>query len=946
MNFKQYLFIIALCLSACKSNSAIKFSISNKDTVVTIYIDDQEKEVVKTATSILSSDIVSVSGKTPEIRTTGDYSEGNRIIVGTLSISTHIDSLVKLHKLQINDIEGQWEAFKCIVLDNKDKKSKTLIIIGSDSRGTAYGLLEVSRMMGVSPWNWWADVHPPKKAELDIEIQPVTKKPSVQYRGIFINDEDWGLMPWSTKTYSPTDVKGAVAPKTYQKVFELLLRLRANTIWPAMHECTVPFYWVEGNKEMADKYGIVVGTSHCEPMMRCSASEWDSSKSGDYDYTTNSNSVDAYWAERIKDIAHYENIYTIGMRGVHDGEMQGAKTLQEQVDVLTRVFDKQRQLLSTYVDSLPQRVPQVFIPYKEVLDVYDAKLNVPDDVTLIWCDDNYGYIRRLSNKEEQKRSGGSGVYYHVSYWGKPHDYLWLCSHQPSLVYSEMKRAYDYNARKVWILNVGDIKPAEYLTEFFFDMAWDINSIDHKNIYSHQEQWIEKTLGNEYANKIADVMKEYYRLAMIRKPEHMGWSRVQESGFHKGLSPVKNTDFDPFGFGDEIETRIEAYEKIEKEVIDIGKHMPAEKSDAFFELVEYPVRAASLINKKLLYLQKYRLYSEYGLPVSNQYAKLSMKAYDDIEKLTARYNTEISNGKWNRMMDFQPRRLPVFEKPEIPFIETQGQPGIMLWVEGSSSSVTSQSIANIYPFMEGTGNETFISIFDRDTVHSKWSIEGKPDWLEIKTSTPLTGEYKLILSANWKKIEKKEDTASLTIKCNNNYYTFNLKAIKRNIEFKETLPIESKNIITFNATDYTKSTGNGFIVTEGLGHSLKAIQLPASSNGESKLQYSFYSNQKGRVNIYVHLLPNYAVNGGRKRYAVALDNEIPVIVNSSVKANSEEWKQAVLSNRIASVSSHYITTPGKHTITLYGIDEGIIADQLFLDFDLKRKVYQVPQKQNK
>lgn len=944
MKLKQYLYnaiiTFGLCLPllSCANNSSVVFSVSDGQSVARIYIDNNEKDVVKTAAGILSSDISSILGKTPEIKTLKDNFDGNKIIAGTLSVSAQIDSLVKVHKLQVADIKEEWEAFKLIVIDGD--KGKSLLIIGSDNRGTAYGILEVSRMMGVSPWCWWADVKPERKSKIEIEVKSAVQKPSVQYRGIFLNDEDWGLMPWSTETDSPTSAKGAIGPNTYKKVFELLLRLRANTIWPAMHECTVPFYWVEGNKEIADKYGIVVGTSHCEPMMRCSASEWDSSKLGDYDYTTNSKKVDEYWAERVKDVAHNENIYTIGMRGVHDGEMQGASTLQEQVDVLSRVFDKQRNMLATYVDTLVERVPQVFIPYKEVLDVYDAGLKVPDDVTLIWCDDNYGYIRRLSNKEEQKRSGGSGVYYHVSYWGKPHDYLWLASHQPSLIYSEMKRAYDNNARKIWILNVGDIKPAEYLTEFFLDMAWDINSINQENIYAHQKLWIERTLGKEYAVDIANVMKEYYRLAMIRKPEHMGWSRVQEQGYHKGLSPVKDTEFNSFGFGDEIETRIDAYKKIEKKVTDIGRQIPDKMKDAYFELVEYPVRAASLMNKKMLYAQKYRLYAQYGLPVGNLYAQMSDNAFHDIEQLTAKYNT-LSNGKWNRMMDYQPRRLPVFEKLVMPHINIQDQSGILLWNEGASSPVNSQTIANITPFIEAAGNESFISIFNRDTVPANWSIESKPKWLNIKTDNPLKGEYKLWLSINWSKVEKNESAASLIFKSENDYYTFNLKAIRKNNKLYDNIQIESKNIVAFDAANYTKSCGKGFVITEGLGYSLKAIQLPASPNGENKLQYTFYTNQKGRVNISVQLLPNYPIGGGTKRYAIALDNETPVVVDSPIEANSEAWKQGVLSNRTVSVSSHYITSPGKHTITLYGVAEGVIADQLLLDFDLNRKIYQLP-----
>jgi len=224
---------------------------------------------------------------------------------------------------------------------------------------------------------------------------------------------------------------------------------------------------------MADKYGIVMATSHCEPLMRNSAGEWDAKKYGQYNYLTNKDSIISYWTERLKKVGQSENIYTIGMRGVHDGQMQGVKTLDEHTKALNLIIQDQRNLLSRYVNADVTKVPQVFVPYKEVLSVYDNGLQVPDDVTLIWCDDNYGYITRLSNEQERKRKGGSGVYYHISYWGRPHDYLWLCTTSPAQIYTEMKRAWDYGAQKLWILNVGDIKPGEYDTEFFMDLAWNI-----------------------------------------------------------------------------------------------------------------------------------------------------------------------------------------------------------------------------------------------------------------------------------------------------------------------------------------------------------------------------------------------------------------------------------------------------------------------------------------
>lgn len=300
-----------------------------------------------------------------------------------------------------------------------------------------------------------------------------------------------------------------------------------------MHECTLPFFLTKGNREAAKKYGIFIGASHCEPMACNAAGEWKIRGKGAYDYVNNSPAVYQFWENRVKEVAGQEILYTLGMRGVHDGKMQGAKTVEEQKAVLNRVFVDQRGLLEKYVNKDVTQVPQVFIPYKEVLDIYHAGLQVPEDVTLMWCDDNYGYIRHFPTAEERARKGGNGVYYHVSYWGRPHDHLWLSTMSPSLIYQQMKQAYDQGIQKMWILNVGDIKPAEYQIELFMDMAWNLDKVSSEGVTAHLKHWLERELGTSCAKAILPVMQEHYRLAHIRKPEFMGNTREEEK--NPGLS---------------------------------------------------------------------------------------------------------------------------------------------------------------------------------------------------------------------------------------------------------------------------------------------------------------------------------------------------------------------------------------------------------------------------
>lgn len=602
---------------------------------VAIACSGSEAPVVRTSLDLLSRDLQTVLSATAHI----DTNTGN-IIVGTIGQS----KLIEQAGIDISALKNKKQAFMLAV--SEDGK---LVVAGSDSHGTAYGILEISRLLGVSPWEWWADVTPEKKETFRLsgkfrELQ----SPSVEYRGIFINDEDWGLMPWSNKTYEPSDVKGEIGPRTNERIFELLLRLRANTYWPAMHECTLPFFLTKGNREAAKKYGIFMGASHCEPMACNAAGEWKIRGKGAYDYVNNSPAVYQFWENRVKEVAGQEILYTLGMRGVHDGKMQGAKTVEEQKAVLNRVFVDQRGLLEKYVNKDVTQVPQVFIPYKEVLDIYHAGLQVPEDVTLMWCDDNYGYIRHFPTAEERARKGGNGVYYHVSYWGRPHDHLWLSTMSPSLIYQQMKQAYDQGIQKMWILNVGDIKPAEYQIELFMDMAWNLDKVSFEGVTAHLKHWLERELGTSCAKTILPVMQEHYRLAHIRKPEFMGNTREEEK------NPVYRVVKDLPWSEREINERLNAYSELSETVEKAASKVPADRQSAYFELVKYPVQAATQMNRKLLYAQLARHDKE-------DWEK-NDAAYDSIAALTQHYNS-LENGKWNRMMDFKPRKLPVFNRVE-------------------------------------------------------------------------------------------------------------------------------------------------------------------------------------------------------------------------------------------------------------------------------------------
>jgi Glycosyl hydrolase family 115/Gylcosyl hydrolase family 115 C-terminal domain len=643
------LFINSRVLAQIKNNlkisqhtAANSFPLLSHTATADFYYDANDAGVVKIAAEAFSNDIKLISGKQIKLKTGTLITGGYAIIAGTIGQSKIIDELIKNKLVEVTAIKNKWECFTIqIIKGNNNLKSTrpsfqgegALVITGSDRRGTAFGIFQLSRLMGISPFVWWADVKPDKKQQLFVSGSYTSETPSVQYRGIFINDEDWGMQPWAAKNMDK-DIKD-IGPKTYARVFELLLRLKANYIWPAMHPCTKAFYYYKENPKVADDYAIVVGGSHCEPMLRNNVCEWAETyeeeykkKPGEWRYDLNKEEIYKYWDDRIKESVKYESVFTVGMRGVHDGSMPGPKDPDEKVKLLEHVITDQREILQHNFNKSPDALPQIFVPYKEVLSLYRRGMKLPDDVTIIWPDDNYGYIRQLPTETEQKRSGGHGVYYHLSYWGSPQDYLWLSSISPSLIAYEMNKAYQYNAKKLWVFNVGDIKPAEMEIQFAMDMAWDVKKYNPATAHSYALEWATEIFGKANAVAIAAIKKEYYELAQSAKPEHLGMVLFTKQ---------------------EMDNRLSRYNAIASRAAAVQKLIPAGLQDAYFQLVFYPVVCSELMNEKVFYTRK-------GA------TEKAMESYDSIRLLTVQYNTTIAGGKWNGMMNFQPRELKIFNAP--------------------------------------------------------------------------------------------------------------------------------------------------------------------------------------------------------------------------------------------------------------------------------------------
>ncbi|WP_225421483.1 glycosyl hydrolase 115 family protein [Sphingomonas parva] len=624
------------------ARTASGFPLAAAGAAAPVHYDPADHPVVAHAAADLARDVAAVTGLTPRLHPKSEAPTARHVVIaGTLGRSRAIDALAASGRLDVGRLRSAWESFVIAVVERPAPGvASALVIAGSDPRGTAFGLYELSETIGVSPWSWWADVPARRRAELWIAAGAHRfGPPSVRYRGLFINDEDWGLQPWAARTHEP-GAKG-LGPKTYARVFELLLRLKANILWPAMHEVSPPFNADPANARLADDYAIVMGSSHAEPMLRNNIGEWTDAKDR-FNYATNREGVRRYWEERVRTNAGYESLWTVGMRGIHDSGIVGADTVEGKIALLDRAIADQRALLARYVAPDVTRVPQMFMPYKEVLDLYRAGLKVPDDVTIVWPDDNFGYVRQFPSAAERARSGGSGIYYHLSYLGAPLSYLWLATTPPALINEEMTRAWNAGARTIWIANVGDIKPAEIGTSLFLEMAWDVERWRGRSQRAFLDDWAGRTFGTRQARAIGAVLDEHFRLNQERRPEHLQYWLY---GDKPRMSPLGEA---------EIGERLARYARLAAALDRAAAGTAADQRDAFFELVDYPVRAAADANRRYFGAELAARTMASRPAEAARWAAAARAADARVKEMTRRFNEDVAGGKWRHLMT---QRLP-------------------------------------------------------------------------------------------------------------------------------------------------------------------------------------------------------------------------------------------------------------------------------------------------
>jgi hypothetical protein len=877
------------------------------------------------AARMLGHDLTALAGREPRISSTLAGCGTVCVVVATYDAPL-VAQLAARARIDLQSLTGQWERYERVAVAADGKTY--LLIAGSDRRGMIYGVVDLTRALGVSAWEWWADVTPRRVARLTVNgNDTLSAAPSVQYRGFFLNDEDWGLQPWAAKTYDLET--GDIGPKTYARIFELMWRLKANTIWPAMHDVTRPFYTFPDNPKVADDYAIVVGTSHAEPMMRNNVREWDERTRGDFNFLTNRNALIDYWKQRVDESKRYENIFSLGLRGIHDSPMEGARTDAERKAVTADVIAVQRDILAKSLGKPVTAIPQALTIYKEVEDTYNAGLKVPDDVMLVWSDDNYGYLTRLGSPAEQKRSGGAGIYYHISYWGRPHDYLWLSTTHPGLIREEMSRAWDENARREWIFNVGDIKPSEYLLTYLMDLAFDHRTFAEPP-RKHLQDFMRMQFGAAHAPEIAAIMMRYYDLAFERRPEFMGWDQTEP------ITPTRTSAYVQSD-GEEAQHRLAAYDDLASRAEHVAAALPADRQDAFFEMVLYPVRGAANIDERILKLDLSALYAHQGRASANLYGQQAKAAQERIVRETTRYN-EMLDGKWRFMMDMAPRKLPVFDVPEYPAWTSSAKTGCGVAFNGEFAA------DGALTFRQGKPGTQIVTLYGYAPSDLAWFAKSNNPGLKLSADTgtfAASNGYEARLAVSY---DGGTSSGNLTVACAGG----RPMTVRTRLLPASTVPAEAYRAIAIPVT--SAQANPQWETIDGLGSQGRVVRsrldLPSVDSRDAArtapLIYEFTSSSAVGGEAKFVLLPTKPLHPGvGVRIAVRLDGGPLHVFDYATVGRSDEWRENVLSNTAVRSLPFRILEPGPHELEIRALDPGVVLERIEIDLDGAPKHYGAP-----
>ncbi len=903
--------------AVCESRNAGSLALIERGTPLQVLVDEDDFKAVHHAAEALRGDLAAVSGADAAATATR-----TAIIAGTLGKSARIDRIVREHGIDTTGVDGTWEAYLLQVVERPEPGiERALVVVGADRRGTAFGLYEVSRRIGVSPWTWWADVPPPRRSALYVAPGRFVDAPKVRYRGIFINDEDPALGGWMRETY------GGANHRFYERVYQLIMRHKANYLWPAMWQPRAFYEDDPRNAEVADEYGVVVATTHHEPMMRAH-DEWSRIGEGPWDYTRNERRLREFWRGGIERLQGREAVVTLGMRGDGDEAMtEGTVTA-----LLERIVADQREIIAEVTGRPAEETPQVWALYKEVQDYYDQGMRVPDDVTLLFADDNWGNIRRLPDPAS-KRAGGYGVYYHFDYVGGPRNYKWINTTQVERAWEQMRLAWDHGVERLWVVNVGDIKPMELPISAFLDQAWDPDAADLDWISGYPAAWAAEQFGSAHAKEIGEILTAYTRYNARRKPELLDadtWSLL-----HDG----------------EADRVIGAWDALERRTLALARRIPQGHRAAWAQLVEYPVLASANLNRMYVAAARNRLYAAQGRASANHWADETKRLFERDAELQRLYEHDIADGKWVHMMSQvrigythwqQPPRnvMPALTRVDVP---GQGVTGVA--VEGDARGWPQSAQSPRVPALDPVAARTrSIVVFNRGQQPVGFTARSTVPWLKV---APASGEVEdaqaLALSVDWNRLPEGEHEAVVAIRGSDRTEVYVRVPVRKPPAHRGARGfVEGDGVVAIEAAHYARAVpppDGQWRQIPNIGRTLSGM-TPWPTTGAAldpggdgaRLEYPLVLDAAGEVEVRVVLSPTLDIrNRGGLRYALSIGDEAPRIVTMRLDPTPgdrdfQAWERAVIDS-VHVASSLHAADAGANTLKLWLVDPGLVFQRV-------------------
>jgi hypothetical protein len=949
----------------------------------------------------LQADIAAVTGVQPAVSVDTVPAGDEVVLIGTIGKSPLIDQLIKAGKLDVSGIAGQWETSLEQVVDHPmPGVRRAFVIAGSDQRGTIFGAYDVSKGIGVSPFVWWADVTPAHSDELFVLPGRHTQgTPVVKYRGFFINDENPNLGGWAPEFFGPglfPGLPGGFNSKMYAKVFELMLRLKANYLWPAVWGRAFALD-DPANHATATAYGVVMGTSHEAPMLR-GIEEWnrfahaavrDSNGNiitpgsdpyggtGEWSFRFNSDALKKYWTAGIQRMVdqNIEGVVTLGMRGNGDTALPDGNG----IDLMKSIIAAERQVLSDVTGKDVTTIPQVWTMYKEVLRYWDEGLRPPDDVIVVFTDDNWGNIRRVPDPALPLHPGGYGLYYHFDYVGGGRDYKWVDTASIANTWQQLNMAIAYGDQKLWVANVGDMKGNELPLQFFLDFAWNPARFTADNLGEWEEAYVAQSFGPRVAGRLAALLHAYGRLQARRKPELLNR--------HITLDPAKNLSTDssaviyndqdtPFSLIDYQETdKITAeWQELAEEALRIGRELPAEAQDAYYELVQYQVTATA--NLYALRQAEFTniLYAAQGRAAANDLAAVAEAKFAEDAALMTKFNTSIAGGKWKDFMiqphidygdvarygpnaPWQEPELNNWAIPDIIFPVVQRislQAGAVLGVaiDGSAKAWPGEPSPAVLPALSPFQSQPlpFIEVFNRGQVPFNFQIVPGASWVRV---TPAHGrvqsQVRATVSVDWSRAPSGTSQVPITVTGPGGASVVVQAPLVNPAVSRGSLAgfIEANGYVSIEADHFSQAVGAGGVSwmripdigRTGSGMTPAPVTAAAQTPGGASphLEYTLTLFTTGQVTVWAYLSPraNVLTTDGL-HYGVSIDDAAPQVVNATTATGASDatmnrqWERITSDNVNLTSTTHTISTAGVHVLKFWMVSPTVILQKLVVD----------------